>query len=65
MCMSPEEMSSARIERNIEGLARFIEEDERAGLNVRANMYRGRVKSFEAILKERVDNGTYDTAGTR
>lgn len=63
MCMSPHEMPSAMIETVIAEFNVLVAQDEERGFTARANMYRGRVEGFEAILKERADDGTYDTAG--
>lgn len=63
MCMSPHEMPSEMIEEIIEEFTVLIAKDEERGLTARANMYRGRVEGFEAILKERAEEGTYHTAG--
>lgn len=63
MCMSPHEMTSARIEQNMVGIQRYIDEYRAAGNESGARYWTGRLEGFEKILKERADNGTYDTAG--
>lgn len=59
MCMSPHEMTSARIEQIIENYKRYLEEDPGD------RYWEGKIENFTAILKERAEDGTYDTAGHR
>lgn len=61
MCMSPHEMTSARIEKIIEDSRRMIEE----GLldSYISSIYEERIEEFEKLLKERAEDGTYATAG--
>jgi hypothetical protein len=57
MCMSPHEMSSARIEEIVQWYKEDLEADP-------GDRYaQGQIDNFTAILKERAENGTYDTAG--
>jgi len=57
MCMSPDEMSSARIEEVIAEMEGWIENgDDR-------KFWSWRIEEFQKLLKERAENGTYATAG--
>lgn len=60
MCMSPHEMTSARIE---EIVSYYKEYGEMHPKNAR--YAQRQVDVFTAILKERAEDGTYDTAGHR
>lgn len=56
MCLSPHEMSTARIEERLAQIRRQIEK----GLDpVLEKSYRWRQEEFEKILKERAEAGTY------
>jgi hypothetical protein len=61
MCMSPHEMTSARIETMIQDCRRWAED----GSPVVRSVYSNRADQLEKILKERAKDGTYDTAGYR
>ncbi len=62
MCTSPHEMTSARIEQHIQSLKKDLA--DREGLDsFYRRYYEGRLESFIEILKERAEDGTYDTAG--
>ncbi len=63
MCMSPHEMTSARIEESIEYYRSYAEKESTSPSNAR--WARGQAGNFEKMLKERAENGTYDTAGHR
>lgn len=62
MCMSPHQMTSARIEEIIQSYKENLEDPKLAYYH---NIYRGSIEHYEAILKERAEDGTYDTAGYR
>jgi hypothetical protein len=53
--MSPHEMSSARIEEDLE----WMREELASASGRDKQWWSGRVKNFEALLKERAENGTY------
>jgi len=55
-------MTSAHIEDIIQSYKETLEDPRLAHLH---HMYRGYIGYYEAILKERAENGTYDTAGYR
>ena len=65
MCMSPHELSSARIEQLIQSLEEDLVDPQFAG--ERWNNYRrtweGRRDAYVQLLKDRAEDGTYDTAG--
>ena len=58
MCMSPHEMKSSRIERDLDTIRKGVAEGR-----LREGFWKWRVQNLEKILKERADNGTYGTAG--
>jgi hypothetical protein len=60
MCMSPHEMSSSQIESTIQGYREYAEKYESM-----APSYLWHAEQLEKVLKERAENGTYDTAGYR
>lgn len=67
MCMSPHEMTSARIEQILasyrERLAKGENEWGEPLDRWTIQTWTGKVENFEKLLKERADNGTYATAG--
>lgn len=67
MCMSPHEMTSARIETIVASYRQRLEESAN-GTGEKLDpwtvrTWTGKVENFEKILKERANNGTYHTAG--
>lgn len=60
MCMSPDEMTSARVEEVIQEYREFIDNNMYPEYHDR---WRATVEHLEHMLKERAENGTYDTAG--
>jgi len=58
VCMSPHEMKSSRIENDIASIKRQMAEGK-----LRSGYWDARVENLEKILKERANNGTYETAG--
>jgi hypothetical protein len=60
--MSPHEMTSARIKEIIQ---RYKENLEDPSLSWYHQSYRWQIDEYEAVLKERAENGTYDSAGYR
>jgi hypothetical protein len=64
VCMSPHEMTSARIEEDLVWLKQEIENWRgKRGTARTVQIYEGRVKAMEELLKERAEDGTYATAG--
>lgn len=65
MCLSPDEMTSTRIENAIHYWEEDMQNDpewyERNPSE--AQVVRARIENFRALLKERADDGTYATAG--
>ena len=59
MCMSPHEMTSKRIEELVSYYKEYLEAHPDARYAQR------QIENFTAILKERAEDGTYDTAGYR
>lgn len=57
MCLSPEQMTTARLEQRIEELKDLLEGF--APGHPYRGVYEGRLEGYEKILKERADNGTY------
>ena len=63
MCISPHEMTSTRIEKEIEMMERWLNEDRD---KFSQNFYRRRIEMLQGLLKERAENGTYhNDAGRR
>lgn len=60
MCMSPHEMTSREIEEAIAGYDRWLNGPLTDGTR---RYWEGRRERFVALLKERAEDGTYDTAG--
>lgn len=60
MCMSPHEMTSARIEEIIAYHERQYAADPNGTY---AGWHQRKADNFREVLKERADNGTYATAG--
>lgn len=65
MCMSPHEMTSARIEEASLVIQEWIESYRAHGNESLASLWTGRLEGYEKVLKERADSGTYDTAGIK
>ena len=59
MCISPDEMTSAELEAEVVGLERLLGSDRVQRDFYLKNYYRERIKGLEALLKERVEAGTY------
>ena len=57
MCMSPDEMTSARIEEVIAQMEGWVAAGDTDPY------WPWRIEQFQLILKERAENGTYATAG--
>lgn len=67
MCMSPHEMTSARIEQIMASYQQRLEESAN-GTGEKLDpwtvrVWTGKVENFEKVLKERANDGTYHTAG--
>lgn len=60
MCMSPHEMTSAHIEELIQGIDKDIAQYPN---HVYRRIWEGRRERYVALLKERAEDGTYDSAG--
>lgn len=60
MCMSPHEMTSARIEEIIASSKEILEDEKDPWYQ---EYYQDRLEHLEALLKERAEDGTYATAG--
>jgi hypothetical protein len=58
--MSPHEMSSARIEEMAQGYREYA---EKPGFESLRSGYLWQADQLEKMLKERAEDGTYDTAG--
>jgi hypothetical protein len=56
--MSPHEMKSSRIERDIASIKKGMAEGK-----LRSGYWDARVENLEKILKQRANSGTYETAG--
>jgi hypothetical protein len=56
------EMSSARIEEMIQGYREYA---EKPGFESLSSQYLWQADQLQKMLKERAENGTYDTAGYR
>jgi hypothetical protein len=64
MCISPHEMTSARIEEEIEMLEKYI--SDYCLIGSRRSFYEGRIENLRVLLKERAEDGTYhDNTGRR
>jgi hypothetical protein len=61
MCMSPHQMTSARIEESINYYRSYAEKESTSASNAR--WAQGLIENLERVLKERAEDGTYDTAG--
>lgn len=59
MCMSPDEMTSARIEQALIDMRVWLEDPACRD----RNYWDRRVENFEKLLKDRAEDGTYATAG--
>jgi hypothetical protein len=57
MCMSPDEMTSERLEHDLQ----YMKEAIARGEDV--NYWEFRAEEIEKLLKERAEEGTYETAG--
>lgn len=62
MCMSPDEMTSVQIEESIAYFKEMLQGEQDKWYR---DTYEWRLNEFELLLKERAENGTYDTAGYR
>jgi hypothetical protein len=60
MCMSPHQMTSAAIEHHVREYREYAEKPEYKSM---APSYLWHADQLEKILKERAEDGTYDTAG--
>lgn len=56
MCMSPDRATNAQLQEHIEALQRLIDEGKYPNYHER---YKYVIKKYEAILKERAEDGTY------
>lgn len=56
MCLSPHQMTTARLEQRIEELKDLM---ERRPERYPSYIWGSRLEGYEQILKERADNGTY------
>lgn len=63
MCMSPDEMPSARIERIVASYRESAIRCRAEGNERMADIYETAANNYESILKERANNGTYHTDG--
>jgi hypothetical protein len=65
VCMSPDEMKSARIEEIVASYKAALANPEYAGDNSKMlrQQWEGTLANYEKLLKERAEAGTYDTAG--
>lgn len=57
MCLSPHEMSSAEIEEALASLREWVNSPDISDRY--KQIWSGRIEYFEALLKERAENGTY------
>jgi hypothetical protein len=60
MCTSPHEITSARIEELIVGIEQDIAQYPNHAFR---QIWEGRHERYTQLLKERAEDGTYDTAG--
>lgn len=65
MCMSPHEMTSTRIEEFVAQFKALLDNPHYAGDYWKSSrqVWEGALANYEQLLKERAEDGTYDTAG--
>lgn len=61
MCLSPHEMTSARLEELIQQSEDFLADERFAGpgWSYQRQVHEGRIENMRRLLKERAENGTY------
>ena len=57
MCLSPHEMTNEVLERRIETLQAMVDSNRHGYSDKVKQIWRGRIRGFEAVLKERADQG--------
>lgn len=59
MCLSPHEMTSARLEELIQESEKLLGNSNVLTSDWRRRVHEGRIENYKKLLKERADNGTY------